>query len=659
YDLLVLVGRVNPVEDNIGLLETTFDEDDVLIGLFPDEVTGSVNLTFLKLKERIKSLSRNIKEEKIKQELEEIETIDIELDHKVLNYARENAHLKATYKDLFDSIYELRVQTETKIASLQNELQCNIYKNAKLRTQLYKKVSDQKDNTQDTSKNTKFAKKPIAEILPKIGTTDALSKPVISNSVSTTQESKGVNNDKVIAPGMFRISPDKIVKDRGSRILKVSQSGYVQKILNNYRVDYGKSVSVLLGAHFKISAMGFEQSSSKHGLQGMTSGQISSRLDLTYAPSTITTQQPTEGELNLLFKDMYDDYIGGQPSATPRTALTTQAHPNVKEAMTDPAWIESMQEELLQFKRLDVWVLVPALDYITPLTLKWLFKKKHDEENTVIQNKTERVEKGTIELYFIKTGYQLADLFTKALSVDRFNYLVRRLAIAISCNPVQHSRTKHIAVRYHFIKEHVEKGTIELYFVKTDYQPADIFTKELPADRFNYLVRRLGMRSLSPQELERLAKSQKIHTLAGNHVKEILFKLNLPDHRTLKDGGDGTCFQLSQRFIAACSYPTNESSKLFEVMNREVKRLKQRRILIVKVRWNSRRGPEFTWEREDQMQKNKSTHFLPMREDDILEKLTRQYLKEEVSRHGMPVSIIFDHDGKFTPHFWKSLHKAL
>nr|GFB08333.1 copia protein [Tanacetum cinerariifolium] len=236
----------------------------------------------------------------------------------------------------------------------------------------------------------------------------------------------------------------------------------------------------------------------------------------------------------------------------------------------------------------------------------------------------EHVEKGTIELYFVKTDYQLADIFTKALPVDRFKYLVRRLdqskyvleilkkytmescdpvgtpmeikdkldldqngtlvdatkyrsmigalmyltssrpdivhatclcarfsdsdyagckdsfkstsggaqflgeklltdygfkfkkipiycdsksAIAISCNPVQHSRTKHIAVRYYFIKEHVEKGTIELYFVKTDYQLADIFTKALLADHFNYLVRRLGMRSLSPQELERLAKS--------------------------------------------------------------------------------------------------------------------------------------------------------
>nr|GFB95319.1 hypothetical protein [Tanacetum cinerariifolium] len=70
-------------------------------------------------------------------------------------------------------------------------------------------------------------------------------------------------------------------------------------------------------------------------------------------------------------------------------------------------------------------------------------------------------------------------------------YCDSKSAIAISCNPVQHSRTKYIAVRYHFIKEHVEKGTIELYFVKTDYQLADIFTKAHPTDFFNYLVRRL------------------------------------------------------------------------------------------------------------------------------------------------------------------------
>ncbi|GKF18500.1 putative reverse transcriptase domain-containing protein [Tanacetum coccineum] len=55
----------------------------------------------------------------------------------------------------------------------------------------------------------------------------------------------------------------------------------------------------------------------------------------------------------------------------------------------------------------------------------------------------------------------------------------------------------------------------------------------------------------------------------------------------------------------------------------------------------------------------KSAYFLPMREDDTLEKLMRQYLKEVVSKHGVPVSIISDRDGKFISHFWKSLNKAL
>nr|GEV50626.1 copia protein [Tanacetum cinerariifolium] len=64
-------------------------------------------------------------------------------------------------------------------------------------------------------------------------------------------------------------------------------------------------------------------------------------------------------------------------------------------------------------------------------------------------------------------------------------------AIAISCNPVQHSRTKHIHTRYHFIKEQVENGIIELYFVRTKYQLADMFTKALPEDRFKYPFRRI------------------------------------------------------------------------------------------------------------------------------------------------------------------------
>nr|GEV00470.1 copia protein [Tanacetum cinerariifolium] len=422
----------------------------------------------------------------------------------------------------------------------------------------------------------------------------------------------------------------------------------------------------------ELLTMAFEQRSSKPWLQSMTSGQISLGLDLTYAPSTITTQQPTECELDLLFEAMYDDFIG-----------------------------------------------VPAPDNISPLTLKWILKNKHDEEQTVIQNKSRLVVRGyrqeeginfkesfapvarieairiflayaahksfyvyqmdvktaflhgslkedvyvcqpegfidadhlshvyklkkalyglkqaprrfhddilVVQVYvddiifgsthprpdiihatclcaryqakptekhlkevkrifrylretvntglwyskdsgFKLTGFLDADyarckdtfkstsgeaqflgeklvswsskkqdctalstakaeyvslsaccaqvLWMRTQLTDyafHFNkipiYCDSKSAIAISCNPVQHSRTKHIVVRYYFIKEHVEKGKIELYFIKTDYQLADLFTKALPADRFNYLVRRLGMRSLSPQELDRLAKSQ-------------------------------------------------------------------------------------------------------------------------------------------------------
>nr|GEU91535.1 retrovirus-related Pol polyprotein from transposon TNT 1-94 [Tanacetum cinerariifolium] len=81
-------------------------------------------------------------------------------------------------------------------------------------------------------------------------------------------------------------------------------------------------------------------------------------------------------------------------------------------------------------------------------------------------------------------------------------YCDSKATIAISCNPVQHSRTKHIDIRYHFIKEKVEKGIVGLFFVGTEYQLADLFTKALPEERFKYLVRRLGMRCLTLDELE-------------------------------------------------------------------------------------------------------------------------------------------------------------
>ncbi|GKE06837.1 hypothetical protein Tco_1398855 [Tanacetum coccineum] len=78
-------------------------------------------------------------------------------------------------------------------------------------------------------------------------------------------------------------------------------------------------------------------------------------------------------------------------------------------------------------------------------------------------------------------------------------YYNSQSAIALSCNTVEHSRMKHIAVRYHFIKEQVENGIVEFYFVKTAYQLADIFTKALARERFEFLVKRLGMQSITPE----------------------------------------------------------------------------------------------------------------------------------------------------------------
>nr|GEY87964.1 copia protein [Tanacetum cinerariifolium] len=76
-------------------------------------------------------------------------------------------------------------------------------------------------------------------------------------------------------------------------------------------------------------------------------------------------------------------------------------------------------------------------------------------------------------------------------------YYDSKAAIAISCNPIQHSCTNHIDVRYKFIKEKVEKGIVELFFFGTEYQLADLFTKALPKERFKYLVRRLVHNSVS------------------------------------------------------------------------------------------------------------------------------------------------------------------
>nr|GEU54694.1 hypothetical protein [Tanacetum cinerariifolium] len=97
---------------------------------------------------------------------------------------------------------------------------------------------------------------------------------------------------------------------------------YVEGLGHNWTKKIMKTMNVTFD---ELSPIGFEQRSSKLELQGISSGQISSGLGLTYAPSTIVSQKPTERELDLLLEAMYYDYSGGQPSTTPRTTLAASA----------------------------------------------------------------------------------------------------------------------------------------------------------------------------------------------------------------------------------------------------------------------------------------------------------------------------------------------
>nr|GEU30694.1 reverse transcriptase domain-containing protein [Tanacetum cinerariifolium] len=210
--------------------------------------------------------------------------------------------------------------------------------------------------------------------------------------------------------------------------------------------------------------------------------------------------------------------------------VSTADPKNIKEAMADSAWIEAMQEELHQFNRLQVWELVDKPFGKTVIRLKWLWKNKKDEDQTVIRNKARFTQvfsnlsdgrENGISQWFTEggdvdhagcidsckstsrgiqfLGDKLVSWMSKkqncpAMSLAEAEYVALSSAIAISCNPVQHSRTKHIHTRYHFIKEQVENGIIELYFVRTRYQLADMFAKALPEDRFKYLVRRIVLK---------------------------------------------------------------------------------------------------------------------------------------------------------------------
>ncbi|GKD25323.1 hypothetical protein Tco_1231537 [Tanacetum coccineum] len=143
-----------------------------------------------------------------------------------------------------------------------------------------------------------------------------------------------------------------------------------------------------------------------------------------------------------------------------------------------------------------------GLQFLGEKLMSWSSKNQDYTEMSTVE--VEYVSLSACCVQVIWTRIQLLDYGYKCNRI--LMYCNSKSAIAISCNPVQHSGTKHIDIRYHFIKEHVEKGTVELHFVETEYQLTDLFTKALPKERFEYLVHRIGLRCMTPTQLESLAK---------------------------------------------------------------------------------------------------------------------------------------------------------
>ncbi|GJX03264.1 hypothetical protein Tco_0189180 [Tanacetum coccineum] len=183
--------------------------------------------------------------------------------------------------------------------------------------------------------------------------------------------------------------------------------------------------------------------------------------------------------------------------------LTSVEPKNFKQAMTEPSWINAMQEKVHEFERLQVWELVSCPYKVMLIKLKWIYKVKTNEFGEM------QITRGVRTLDAVHQSTQfLGDKLVswsskkqKSIATSSIEiplYCDNKSAIALCCNNVQHSRAKHIDVRYHFIKEQVENGIVELYLFRYgEYHSADIFTKPLPRERFNFLIEKLEYVSLS------------------------------------------------------------------------------------------------------------------------------------------------------------------
>ncbi|GJX29731.1 retrovirus-related pol polyprotein from transposon TNT 1-94 [Tanacetum coccineum] len=236
--------------------------------------------------------------------------------------------------------------------------------------------------------------------------------------------------------------------------------------------------------------------------------------------------------------------------------LTSVEPKNFKQAMTEPSWIDAMQEEIHEFVKTNEFgkvlknmarLVAQGFSLLTSdfIDTTMVEKRKVDEDlqGKPVDATLYRVMIGSLmyltssrpdliyavclcaryqakptekHLNAITQGVRTLDAVHQEMRSQltdygfQFNkiplYCDNKSGIALCCNNVQHSRAKHIDVRYHFIKEKVKNGIVELYFVRTEYQLADIFTKPLPRERFNFLIEKLDNALVAPENRHVIGK---------------------------------------------------------------------------------------------------------------------------------------------------------
>nr|GEV20021.1 retrovirus-related Pol polyprotein from transposon TNT 1-94 [Tanacetum cinerariifolium] len=420
---------------------------------FRDEIIPFVK-ALKDLFKRIKSLSGNLKEEKIKKELKEIETINIELDHRVTKLVTENEHLKHTYKKLYDSIKSSRVRSKEQCDDLIKHVNIKSAENSDLNASLQEKalvITALKDTLSKLKGKAvvdeavtlhpidlELLRIDVAPLAPKLQNNRTSHYDYLHHTQEETATLREiVENERLLNP--LNTSLD---------YAAVATACYTQN-RSIVQLYHGKTPYELL--HNKLPDLSFLHSSSGTTLHEMTPTTISSGLVL--KPTSLTSYVPlSRNEWDLLFQPSLDELLTPPPSVdppaleviapianvippkqakstnSPSSTTVDQDAPALSKSQTiletqSPVIPQDVEEdihdievshmgndplfELNEFERLEVWELVPRPYKVMVITLKWIYKVKLDEQGGILKNKARLVARG----YRQKEGIDFEEFF--------------------------------------------------------------------------------------------------------------------------------------------------------------------------------------------------------------------------------------------------------